>query len=202
MSEPFERQHALEGFLRGAVALDNENAGVKVEIRPQLDYINLRGDPSDGAFLSAVRDVLDRGLPLDANRVKDGVARVYWLGPDEWLLITAAGDGTELGESLVSAFGDIHASVNLLNGGYTAMRISGADSAALLAKGSTLDLHPRTFSAGHCAQTGLGKASILLAKVDDEPTFELVVRRSFAEYVALWLQHAGNEYSISFSTAE
>lgn len=202
MTESIERHHALESFLRGAVVAAGENTGVQVEIRPQLDYINLRGDPADGAFLSAVRDALNQGLPIDANTMTCGAVTVYWLGPGEWLLTTADGRGMDLAESLETALDDIHASVNSLSGGYIAMRIRGNECAALLAKGCTLDLHPRAFSAGDCAQTGLGKANVLLAKVDDQPTVDLFVRRSFAEYVALWLQHAGAEYGIRFSTAE
>jgi len=68
----------------------------------------------------------------------------------------------------------------------------------VLAKGCTLDLHPRSFATGRCAQTGLAKASILISKFDDVPTFEVFVRRSFAEYLALWLQHAGAGYGILF----
>ena len=30
--------------------------------------------------------------------------------------------------------------------------------------------------------------------VDDSPSFELIVRRSFADYAALWLQDAAMEY--------
>ena len=199
MSESLERRHALTDFLRGAVPLGEENAGVTVKVRPHLDYINLRGDPA-GKFSIAVRGALDQDLPVDANTVTTGAATAYWLGPDEWLLVTAAGSGGKLAESLKRALTESHSSVNALNGGFIAMRISGSESAALLAKGCTLDLHPREFSVGQCAQTGLGKANVLLAKVDEEDTFELITRRSFAEYLALWLQHAGAEYGISFSS--
>ncbi len=33
---------------------------------------------------------------------------------------------------------------------------------------------------------------------DDEPTFELVIRRSFADYAARWMLHAGQEFGIVF----
>jgi sarcosine oxidase subunit gamma len=79
------------------------------------------------------------------------------------------------------------------------MRISGENAAAVLAKGCTLDLHPKTFHSGQCAQTGLAKASILIGKVDDVPTYDIFIRRSFAEYLALWLQHAGAGYGIRFA---
>ena len=46
---------------------------------------------------------------------------------------------------------------------------------------------------------GPGKGQgILISKFDDVPTFEVLVRRSFAEYLALWLQHAGAGHCILF----
>jgi sarcosine oxidase gamma subunit len=49
---------------------------------------------------------------------------------------------------------------------------------------------------GQCAQTGLSKANILLSLIDGSPKFNLIVRRSYAEYVARWLEHAGGEFGI------
>lgn len=195
-----QRHHALEKFLYHAVAGGEEEFGVEVETRPDLDYINLRGDPADGGFLDAVQNVLNQCLPLIANTMGDGASTVYWLGPDEWLLVTPKGLGPALVQSLVNALAKVHGSINVMSGGQITLRIGGPKSSALLAKGCTLDLHPRIFPSGNCAQTGLGKASVLIGKIDDKPTFDLVVRRSFAEYLALWLQHAGAEYGIVFST--
>jgi len=99
---------------------------------------------------------------------------------------------------LEDALEGMHASLNVVTGGFAGIRLSGSNAANLLAKGCTLDLHPRAFHTGQCAQTGLARANILLSKVDDAPSFDVFVRRSFAEYLALWLQHAGAEYGIRF----
>jgi len=195
MSE--QRQHALGQFLRTAVA--GEKPSVTVEVNPALDYINLRGDPADRTFVSAANKILRQDLPLEANTFSTGLSTVYWLGPDEWLITSAAGERRTLPTLLDDALGNMHASLNVLNGGQVAMRISGDNAVALLAKGCTLDLHPKTFLTGQCAQTGLAKAGILLSRVDDNPTFDLIVRRSFAEYLALWLERAGKEFGIQFT---
>lgn len=195
-----DRQHALGQFLRDTVA--GEKSSVTVEINPDLDYINLRGDPSDRKFLSAVSKVLRDELPLAANHFSTGLSTVYWLGPDEWLIVTLAGDRPTLPTLLDDALQGMHASMNVVTGGQVAMRISGDNAVELLAKGCTLDLHPKTFLPGQCAQTGLGKAGILLSKVDDTPTFDVIVRRSFAEYLAIWLQRAGSEFGIQFSDSQ
>ena len=195
-----ERQHALESFLSGAVSGDKSS--VVIEINPHLDYINLRGDPTDKKFLSKASEILRQDLPLATNTTSAGLSMIYWLGPDEWLIVTPAEVRPTLPTLLDDALHGMHVSMNVLTGGQVAMRISGEHAAALLAKGCTLDLHPKTFSAGQCAQTGLAKAGILLSKVDDIPTFDVIVRRSFAEYLAVWLEHAGTEFGIQFTYSQ
>lgn len=192
-----ERQHALDAFLRDAMA--GEKSSVTVEINPNLDYMNLRGDPSDRQFVNAANKVLRVDLPLQPNTFNAGLSTAYWVGPEEWLIASPAGERPTLPALLEDALADMHASSNVLNGGYAAMRISGRNTTALLAKGCTLDLHPRQFSTGQCAQSGLAKASVLLSKVDDAPVFDVFVRRSFAEYLALWLRRAGAEFGVNFT---
>lgn len=191
-----DRQHALDQFLRDTVA--GEKSSVTVEVNPHLDYINLRGDANDRKFVSAANKILRQDLPCEPNKTSSGLSTIYWLGPDEWLIVTPAGERPTLPTLLDDALEGMHAALNVFSGGQVAMRISGDNAAALLAKGCTLDLHRKAFLAGQCAQTGLAKASILIGKVDDAPTFDVFVRRSFAEYLALWLQHAGAEYGIRF----
>ncbi len=147
----------------------------------------------------AANKILRQELPLGPNTVSNGISTIYWLGPDEWLIVTPGGERPTLPAMLEEALSGIHASLNVVTGGQVAMRISGDSATAVLAKGCTLDLHRNTFHPGQCAQTGLAKASILIAKVDDVPTFDIFVRRSFAEYLALWLQHAGAGYGIRFA---
>ena len=72
--------------------------------------------------------------------------------------------------------------------------MAGAYARDVLAKGCPLDLHPREFKPGDCAQSHYAKASVLLYQADDAPTYHLTVARSFAEYLWLRLEDAGLEY--------
>lgn len=200
MSELAARHHGLEAFLRNAPTAGSEACGAKIQFRPGLDHINLRGDPADRRFLSAAQRILGQSLPLEANTLQQGAITTYWLGLQEWLILTSVGHGDALVDSLTDAIGEAFASVTVLSGGQICMRISGPMARALLAKGCTLDLHPRNFAVGDCAQTGLAKAAVLLGMVGAEPVFDIVVRRSFADYLAQWLQAAGREYGVVFST--
>jgi hypothetical protein len=50
----------------------------------------------------------------------------------------------------------------------------------------SLDFHPRAFGSGQCAQTLIHKAGVLVEQRGDD-RYLLLVRPSFAAYVAEWL---------------
>lgn len=198
MSEVIRRRHPLESFLAQRNDKSDIRCAVDVRVQPAYDCVNLRGDPGDVAFMDAAESVLGQALPVAANTWTSGPQNIYWLGPDEWLIVAWA---NTLG-ALCTHFEGVAAAVNNQNGGLTQLSVSGESARDLLAKACTLDLHPNVFSVGQCAQTCLAKASVLLALMDSSPSFNLIVRRSFAEYVALWLDHAGEEFGISFDADE
>ena len=53
-----------------------------------------------------------------------------------------------------------------------------------------------------CAQTLLARAQALLIAVDDTPTIDITVRRSFAPYLAAWLQDSAHHFGLHFPTTE
>jgi len=200
MSESMTRRHGLEPFLAALPAQSSREEGVKIEIRADLGHINLRGSPANPEFLATVAGVLRQELPLAANTTTMGDHRMYWLGPDEWQVVTAFDDTVELSKQLRGALAASHASVTDIGGGQITLHVSGANIRDVLAKGCTLDLSPARFEAGACAQCALAKTSMLIACIDDAaPTFEIVVRRSFADYALRWLHHAATEYGVKFS---
>ena len=76
----------------------------------------------------------------------------------------------------------------------TTLELRGPRSRELLEFGCPIDLHPRVFGPGRCAQTLLARANVLIWHVADEPedTWRLFVRPSFAAYVAAWLADAAD----------
>jgi len=171
---------------------------IRVTLAKDVGHINLRGNPDDDVFRKAVEAVLAQPLPVAPNTISAGDSQIFWLGPDEWLVTAPAATTVRslqcLNESLVGC----HAAVNDVSGGNIAIRLGGGSVRRLIAKGCTLDFHPDVFQVGSCAQSGLGKATALFGLIDDTPTFDLIVRRSFSGYLVKWLQHAGREYGIEF----
>jgi sarcosine oxidase subunit gamma len=201
MSELLTRRHGLEFLLAELGGSRMADPGVSVTIRGDLGHINLRGRASDAGFLPPVEKLLGQALPIEPNTVSGERHQVFWLGPDEWLIVTPAAGALELAERLRQATSGTHASVNDISGGQIALMLQGAECRELLAKGCTLDLHPSVFAAGDCAQSGLARANVLLALMDATPTFMIVVRRSFSDYLCRWLAHAGSDVGIAFRDA-
>ncbi len=157
-----------------------------------LDMLDLRGDASDPAFVAAVLTATGLTLPVAANTASVGGGRqLFWLGPDEWLLKTAGGTGDAIEAALRAALAGKHFSVVQVGSGNTTFSVQGAAAADLLARGCPLDLHARAFADGALAQTHIAKANVTLYCLKAETSFEITVRRSFAEYLFKWLCEAG-----------
>lgn len=167
--------------------------------RPFLTHVNLRADPTDAESLAAVHHVLGAHLPVTPNTTTagDGILTI-WLGPDEWLLLVEHRESDSLITDLQAALSGRFASVVDISAGQTVIRLSGPSTLDVLARGCALDLDPSVFPPGACAQTLLARAQALLVAVDDTPTIDIIVRRSFAPYVAAWLEDSGRQFGLRF----
>ncbi|WP_277187466.1 sarcosine oxidase subunit gamma [Caballeronia sp. BR00000012568055] len=154
--------------------------------RPFLQLVNVRGDTRDPAFVAAVQSVIGCTPPEKPNTVARGNGYdMLWLGPDEWLVRgNVAHDAARtapLEAKLREAFvGEFSAAVDI-GSGYTVLDIDGPKTREVLSRGCPLDLHPKLFGEGQCAQSHFFKASITLIPLGGDH-FELVIRRSFADY--------------------
>jgi heterotetrameric sarcosine oxidase gamma subunit len=165
-------------------------------------HINLRGDPADVRFAGAAERVLGAALPTAANTTRvAGDIVVYWLGPDEWLAVAPGEREHEIVDAFRAALDGVHSSVTPVTGGQTILVLRGAHVRDLLAKGCPFDLHSPAFRAGACAQTHLAKAGVLLRPLGEEG-IEIVVRRSFADYLYKWLETAAAEYGWMHATGD
>ena len=161
-------------------------------------HVNLRGDSGDEAFQAGVESVVRARAPVAPNTVaRAGERAITWLGPDEWLVVSSPETREGVADRLEEALSGLHVAVNDISSGQTIIRLRGPRARDLLSKGCPLDYHPRVFGAGQCAQSHIGKSNALIIQVDDEPTYDIIVRRSFADYLARWLLHSGMEYDIA-----
>jgi len=187
MPDLFQQQSPLV-----QIKLDEpRGAAPRIEEKPFQGFINLRGRTDNTGFLAACLKVLGCEPPSTANTVIDsGDYRIYWLGPDEWLIVTPAGQQDDLKAKLHKALAGVFSAVVDNSSGLTMLHITGDNAAALLATDCPLDLHVREFKVGQCAQTRLAKAGMTLSPLANAAGFEVIIRRSFADYLLLWLQDA------------
>ena len=184
------RTHPLEAW---AAAFERLPDTVAVTADPFVAMVDVRLGTVGGEASAA----LGVDLPTAPNTwVPAGTGRAVWLGPDEWLLSSAAETPEELEARVRAAVRPLGGSATDVSAQRIGLRLTGARVRDVLAKGCSIDLHPRVFGRGRSAQTMLGQAGIvLLALSDDGNDFYVLVRSSFAGYLADWLLDAALEFT-------
>ncbi|PRY49563.1 sarcosine oxidase subunit gamma [Geodermatophilus tzadiensis] len=136
-------------------------------------------------------------LPTAPNTwVPAGTGRAVWLGPDEWLLTSSTETPEEFEARVRAAVLPLGGSATDVSAQRIGLRLTGARVRDVLATGCSIDLHPRVFGRGSSAQTTLGQAGVvLLALSDAADDFLVLVRSSFAGYLADWLLDAALEFT-------
>jgi sarcosine oxidase, subunit gamma len=125
-----------------------------------------------------------RAWPEAGRATGDGPRYMLWLGPAWHLLV----DDAPMSDV------DLPAGAVDVSAQRTVLELAGPLATAVLAHGCALDLHPRAFGPGSCTQTMLAKAQVVLHQTGPEPTYRLLVRASFTDYLVRWLLDAMTEY--------
>ena len=196
MSETTQRRHGVESFF--ASAESTAEARVDINVLSRHGFLNVRLNPRYEQVVDAATRVLGQPMPLTANTFTTGEHRVYWSGPDEWLIVTSGEGAAGLASELAEALAGFHTAINDVSGANVELRVSGVDARTVLAKGCTLDLHPRAFGPGRCARTGVAKASVLLGVLDNASSYTIIIPRSFSDYLCRWLAHAARPHGVRF----
>ena len=180
------RRSPLDGVLPWALP----NQAVTLSELRFAEQIGLRVRPPVAAYLAGVP------LALEPNRVASmRELRTLWLGPDEWLVTAPEGTAPDLIGRLARSVAERPAAVNNLSASRAIIEIGGPRARDLLAKGCGLDLHPRAFAPGYCAQTLFAKLPVIIDQLSTVPSYRLFVRRSAARWLAQWLIDAAQEFA-------
>jgi sarcosine oxidase subunit gamma len=147
-----------------------------------LTQVNLRVDPAATARLGLA-------IPTVANTWRrTGGREALWLGPDEWLVVAQPGSAPEIVEELERALNGLHHSVVDVSADRAVVELAAHERRELLSRGCGLDLHPRSWRDGECAQTLLARVPVLLQ--EREQATRVFVRASFSSHLVDWLQSA------------
>jgi heterotetrameric sarcosine oxidase gamma subunit len=168
----------FDGRRVNARVVEPRFAGAAVVPGPGPALAITPASPRDVVPMSAVRaspEAVERALgvrPAAPNTVAEGDGfRVLWLGPDEFLIV---------GRAAIGALRHVDVTHNR-----EIFRIARRD---VLAKGCGLDLDPRVFPSGRCAQSLLARTQVILEALREEVL--VYVRPSYAAYLRAWLSDA------------
>jgi sarcosine oxidase subunit gamma len=166
------------------------DAALNLTDLPPCGRLILRGR---AAAIEAATVPLSFGLPAQPCRaVTIGDRTALWLGPDEWLILTAPSD--PIAAALAQTLQPHPHSLVDVSHRQCAIELTGTAAADVLNAGCPLDLDAAAFCPGMCTRTVLAKSEIILWRVAVEK-FRLEVARSFAPYVRRFLLEAARDYA-------
>jgi sarcosine oxidase subunit gamma len=170
---------------------------VVVRERAFLGHLILRGNAGNAGFRSGVEQALGVALPDAAGMVltsEGGDVSIQWISPDEWLIIVPGGQ--EFGaEGRLREHFEGHFAVMNVSGAQTVLELSGPAVREVLMKSTPYDVHPAVFPVGKGVSTVFAKGTAIIRRVADE-RWELVIRRSFADYLYRWVLDASEEFGV------
>jgi heterotetrameric sarcosine oxidase gamma subunit len=183
-------------FISGRHAVGHGDAGVILARRGDcaLATVSVRKNQLD-ALAARVREVLGLQLVHLPKCVIAGPIAFVWAGPGQWLAMGQGKEGAAFELRLRAAFGNL-ASVTDQSGGRTIIRVAGGRVREALAKGVPIDLHPNAFRPGDAAVTTVANIAAQVWQVDDIPTYEFIIFRSFAVAFWTWLTAAAAEFGV------
>jgi sarcosine oxidase, subunit gamma len=131
-------------------------------------------------------------LPQTPNTwVAVGGREILWLGPDEWLVTSRTEPAEIVVADLEAATAGDHRSIVDVSANRVVLELAGPDRRELLEAGCGLDLHPRSWRPGVCAQTLLANVAVLLQ--EGEGATRVFVRPSFADHLVTWLRRVADD---------
>jgi sarcosine oxidase subunit gamma len=179
----------------GVIASDRDGLG--------LATVLIRAGQAD-ALAERMKTLFGIELPRGPRRVAGNGVAFARIGPDA-LLAAGESGGNAFSASLKEAFGDLTAVIDQSDG-YAVLRLSGPRVREVLAKGVSLDLHPRRFAVGDVAATIVSHIGATLWRLDDgkdgSPVFEVMIFRSLSVSFWDWLCESGAEFGLTLAPTE
>ena len=207
MSDPILRESPLARFGLAARATRCPRRRRRHRARARLPRATsiCAAIAQDPRFVGAVeRRAGRRAADRRRTRVTDvqGIT-MYWLGPDEWLIVTPDERRAAIERELRQALAALRVAITDVSGGQTVAAAARPRTCATCWRRAAPSTCIRARSRiGQCAQSHLAKAPILIGQIEDQPYFELIVRRSFADYLWTWLEGAAAEYGLEVRARE
>jgi methylglutamate dehydrogenase subunit D len=153
------------------------NLGVDERLESGIATVMSRGD--DAALGARIHDAFGIVLPSGPQRVSNGIEAFTGIGPGVWLA-TFEKAGPLMASELASSRAGL-ASVADQTSAYAVLRFTGDVAREVLSRGAFIDFDPSVFGPGSAAVTTISHSGVLIWQIDDAPTFEVALFRSYAD---------------------
>ena len=194
-------EYALVAGARGARGIE---AGVSLTEIRNFDLIQVMARRGKGAELAkAAMARFGVAAPDAPKAIQASDATLIWSGPDQFFVLSKGGKHAM--QTLAPALSG-HASLSDQSHARVLISISGAKARTMLAKLSSIDLHPDAFPIGAAAATSMDHTSVTLWRGGDRPdgqaVFNLLVFATFAESLWHTMFDAAAEYGVDIGHSE
>ena len=137
--------------------------------------------------------------PKAGQAVQSGDVTLIWSGPDQFLVLASSESASRLMDDLRGRLDGI-ASCSDQSHGRCWLRVCGPSVREMLAKISSLDLHPSAFPIGAAAATSIEHTAVNFWRSDDTAdgaaTFNILAFASFASSVLHTIVDASREFNL------
>ncbi len=165
--------------------------GLRLSRAPAPGQVLLRLRAVDHETRNAAAAALGAALPTGPARPTTATGlRLYWTAPDTVLLDAGQDDGATWIARLASGLAGRHAAVHALGDARTRFVVAGAAARDVLAKGTGIDLDPRSFPVAEARLTRLAQIPVLIECTHAEPVFAILADRPLETYLWAWLVDA------------
>ncbi len=168
-----------------------QKAGVCLKEEALHGHLVIRGNAEEGNFKATILKVLGLELPGKLQSSVNDTMRLCWISPDEWLLLLPGDECFNIEAALRKEL-DGHFAIVNVSGGQTVLKLSGEHVVDVLKKSTPYDVHDTNFPINKVVTSVFAKTQAVILR-ETQNDWALVVRRSFADYVWLWLQEAAHD---------
>jgi len=138
----------------------------------------------------AIKSVTKLEIPNTLQAESNKNYTMIWIGPDEFLLLVPEFSEADVEEKLRKKMEGHYAIANV-SGGQTLLELSGERAETILKKSTVYDVHESNFPVAKAVTTKFAKSQVIIIRTGAE-SFQLVVRRSFSDYIWQWIVDAGS----------
>jgi len=190
-------------LVAGPYGAEGEAGVALTEIR-NFDLVQVMARRGKAAEMAkAAKASFGVAAPETPKAVGTANATLIWSGPDQFFVLSKGGKHTL--ESLAPAFAG-SASLSDQSHARALISVSGDKARAMLAKLSSIDLHPDMFAVGAAAATSIDHTSVTLwrgaDRADGQAVFNLLVFATFAESLWHTTLDSAAEYGVEIRHSE